>query len=343
MTAMPALAPDTDVLADAARLCATIRRPAPGSLEPLAGGKNNRVFRVALEGGGSLALKSYFRHPDDPRDRLGAEWGFLTYAWERGVRAIPEPLACDPAAGLGLYGFVEGEKLPPGAVTTAHVAEAAAFVAAINDAPRPRAALRAGSEACFSVADHLARIEARIVRLARLDPGAPHAAEAAAFVADSLAPAWARAAGEVRAESGAAFETPLPEADIIASPSDFGFHNALWTEGRGLVFLDFEYAGWDDPAKLVCDFFGCPEIPAPPERFDLFADILAERLALSAATRARMALLRDAYRIKWACIILNDFLPMDDARRRFADQGDRAARCAMQLEKARAKLADTEQ
>jgi tyrosyl-tRNA synthetase len=28
-------------------------------------------------------------------------------------------------------------------------------------------------------------------------------------------------------------------------------------------FLDFEYAGWDGPAKLVCDFFCQPALPAP--------------------------------------------------------------------------------
>jgi hypothetical protein len=49
-------------------------------------------------------------------------------------------------------------------------------------------------------------------------------------------------------------------------------------------------------------------------------------------------MLLNAYRIKWACIILNDFLPLGDARRAFADEGDRAARCAAQLAKAEAKL-----
>ncbi|SVD80991.1 uncharacterized protein METZ01_LOCUS433845, partial [marine metagenome] len=38
------------------------------------------------------------------------------------------------------------------------------------------------------------------------------------------------------------------------SPSDFGFHNALRKKNGSLVFLDFEYFGWDDPVKLMCDF-----------------------------------------------------------------------------------------
>ena len=52
------------------------------SLTPLTGGANNRVFRV--EAAGSLALlKVYFQHANDPRDRLGAEYSFTRFAWER--------------------------------------------------------------------------------------------------------------------------------------------------------------------------------------------------------------------------------------------------------------------
>ena len=60
-----------------------------------------------------------------------------------------------------------------------------------------------------------------------------------------------------------AWAGPLGEADRVVSPSDFGFHNALRTEDGRLAFLDFEYAGWDDPAKLVCDFELQPAVPAP--------------------------------------------------------------------------------
>ena len=77
------------------------------------GGKNNRVFRVSLADGDTLALKSYFYDPLDPRDRLGAEWEFLSYAWARGVCNLPEPIARDPEFRLGLYAFAAGRKLVP--------------------------------------------------------------------------------------------------------------------------------------------------------------------------------------------------------------------------------------
>ena len=54
------------------------------------------------------------------------------------------------------------------------------------------------------------------------------------------------------------------------SPSDFGFHNALATPGGRLVFIDFEYAGWDDPAKLANDFFCQPAVPVDARFYDDF-------------------------------------------------------------------------
>ena len=57
------------LLAAAARLCEEAGSSAPAAVEPMSGGRNNRVFRVVLEDGGSVALKAYFRHAHDARDR----------------------------------------------------------------------------------------------------------------------------------------------------------------------------------------------------------------------------------------------------------------------------------
>ncbi|WP_413208120.1 phosphotransferase [Rhodospirillum sp. A1_3_36] len=334
---------NTDLLAEASRLCVKAGRGEPHGLKQLSGGKNNRVFRLDTDKG-PLVLKSYFRHADDPRDRLGAEWNFLTYAWGRGVRCVPEPLACDRHAQLGLYDFVEGEKLSANGITEQHIEAAADFISTVNQRPYGPQSLNSGSEACFSVADHLDRVDQRVARLTTLDPEAPHVGAARTLVTERLEPQWLRVKASILESCTAVGVDPtarLPEADIIVSPSDFGFHNALWQDARGLTFLDFEYAGWDDPAKLAGDFFACPEIPTPPEHFTLFVETLCHRLNLGEVAQARMVMLRDAYYIKWACIVLNDFLSHHDARRRFANQGDRAARCAAQLDKADALIAKT--
>ena len=98
--------------------------------------------------------------------------------------------------------------------------------------------------------------------------------EAAAFVNERLAPvgvASLRAAADAARDLGLSLDEPLPAAERCVSPSDFGFHNALRTPDGRLAFIDFEYAGWDDPAKTVSDFFCQPECPVPTEHYAAFA------------------------------------------------------------------------
>jgi phosphotransferase family enzyme len=310
------------------------------NLVRLAGGKNNQVFRVETGTGTPLVLKRYFTDPRDPRDRLRAEWEFLQHAWSRGIRYVPEPMACDAGAHAGLYSFVEGRKLLATELRLAHVDAAIDFALAVNE--RPRAALSPASEACFSLAEHIATVERRVARLATLDPDAPHLSEAQSFVSTKLLPGWnavqSRLASNAR-DAGLSIDEPMSAEDRCLSPSDFGFHNAL-VDGSGRVtFLDFEYAGCDDPAKLASDFFCQPEIPVPLAFHASFIARMAQGLGLDDKGHARCRMLLDAYRIKWTCIILNDFLPLGAARRAFADAGAWAARCAAQLAKAETQLA----
>jgi hypothetical protein len=309
---------------------------------PIAGGGNNRVMRLTMDDGEALVLKAYFVSQHDRRDRIGAEWEFLTYAWNRGIRCIPQPLACDRAAGMALYQFIRGRKRTPGEIDAAAVGTAVDFVLEVNRQPRDDRALRDASEACFSLQQHLSTVDRRVARLAALDPESHHRAKAEHFVGARLRPTWTRVREgivDAAAAMGVALDARLQPDEICLSPSDFGFHNALLDDAGRTTFIDFEYAGRDDPAKLVCDFFCQPELAVPLTHYDRFATRVLDGLALGARHIARCRALLDAYRIKWICIILNDFLPVGAARRAFADAGARAERCAAQLAKAEERLA----
>lgn len=336
-SAVEAMDGSVDLLAQATDLCATAGRPIPVALTQLAGGKNNRVFRLDLGDGSTLVFKSYHADPRDPRDRLGAEWAFLNYVWGKGVRAVPQPLARARERHAAIYSFVPGRKLAPREIAQSHIDQAADFIVAANATPRELDSLAPASEACFSLADHVATVDRRVARLAQLDPLTPYREQAEALIAGRLVPGWERVRARLVAEQD---HLPLPASAQCASPSDFGFHNALVDEARRAVFIDFEYAGRDDPAKLVCDFFCCPEIPVPLHFREGFVMTLAEGLHLDQSFVRRCEVLLDAYRIKWTCIVLNDFLPLGAARRDFAQGDDREARCAAQLDKAASKLSD---
>lgn len=314
-------------------------------IEPLTGGGNNRTYRVAAAGR-DLLLKAYFRDPADPRDRLRAEFDFSRFAWDRGVRALPEPIARDVANALGLYAFIHGRMLEAHEVTPARVDESLDFYIAVNRHRADPAAgqLADGSEAYFSLADHLAGVGRRVARLDEIAGESAVDQEARAFVAAELKPAWDRLVARVRASIDREGDPPLPRDQRCLSPSDFGFHNAmLVTRGPGegrLVFHDFEYAGWDDPAKTAGDFFCQPRVPVPPALFEHFVRRLVDSLGLPASHVRRAELLRGVYQVKWCCIIMNEFLPLGARRRRFAtSEANAEARKVRQLAQARAGLA----
>lgn len=288
---------------------------------PLAGGANNRVFRVQHDRG-DLLLKWYFADPADPRDRLRAEWDFMALAWHYGVRQLPQPLARDRARRLGLYAFVAGRLLAPHEVTRRHVQMAADFCRAVNRLRDTEEAARldAASEACFTMDEHLRCVRGRVERLRRAVAGEQVPPEARRWVTEQLVPQWEELEKKTRRDAvhqGIDLHAELPRAARILSPSDFGFHNALLGASGELTFIDFEYAGWDDPAKTICDFFCQVAIPAPKTCLGEFADALLQGIPGGSRHRRRADLLMPVYRVKWCCIVLNPLLDVGRRRRAF--------------------------
>jgi len=281
--------------------------------------------------GGPWLLKRYFSHPGDQRDRLGAEYAFLTRAAALGEARVPRPLArSDVARGevrAALYSFAPGRALAAGEVRPEHVRQALDLALRLNARRENAQGLPVASEACFSLPQHLELVAGRVARLAALDSdGGPTDEldrEALAFVNGLLAPALAVASAKALALAAPGDLVPLPAGQRCVSPSDFGFHNALLGPDGQLAFLDFEYAGWDDPAKLVCDFFLQPRVPAPWDCLGWFTDGLAEGLGVAGLAR-RVAALLPVYRVKWCCILLGEFLAVAGARRNFSAGADRA-------------------
>ncbi len=312
---------------------------------PLKDGGNNQVYRLA-GGKQDYVLKHYFQHPTDTRDRFAAERVFYELLWNGGLRQIPEPCGWDAEHRLGLFAFVPGRKLNPGEVTGEAVKQAMEFVNQVNALREHPAAqgISAASEAYFSVTEQLDSIAKRVAAIEQIEPQSEMDIQAAAFARDELLPAWRETAAAVsgRVQADRELSEPLGEAGRCLSPSDFGFHNALLAEDGKLRFIDFEYAGWDDPAKLACDFFCQPQVPVGFEHWDLFVHSLASGAGGGETLPRRAKRLLPAYQIKWCCIMLNHFVKAGKARREFARGAASEEAKALQLEKARRSLQEVQ-
>lgn len=313
----------------------------PGETErltvvPFAASGNNRVFAVT-SGEHRYAVKVYFRHSADTRDRLQSEYAFLTCASRAGIPCVPKPVACDSQNGIGVYEYIEGRKLKAAEIDAGCVDQAARFILQLNHESAHAAGrgLPNASEACFSIDEHFAMVDGRIARLAGIGTVDALDREAGEFVA-ALTARWQLAKAQIlRGALAAGIEAGAMLAERCISPSDFGFHNALATADRGICFIDFEYAGWDDPAKLAGDFFSHPAVAVDAAHFDRFVETALAYSTNPEALAARARILLPVFQTKWCCIILNEFLPDSAQRRRFADPGrDVVARKREQLGKA---------
>ncbi|MFM8471064.1 MAG: phosphotransferase [Limisphaerales bacterium] len=331
------LAPDEPIFAAVA--AALGQRP--DTVTRLAGGANNVVARVDV-GGKQLLAKLYVTHARDPRDRLGTEFGVLEFLWRNGVRCVPEPLRMSREHNLGLYEFVAGARVSAGRVTWPDVQQLADLLAAMwRLRTQPGAEkLPPASEAAFTINGYWANVERRLNRVRAALADRPEVAAVRKFVERELVPVVAEVRKFVSAkapELGVGLDSELPPAQRTLSPADHGFHNVLQRVGGKLTFLDFEYAGWDDPAQVLANALLLPEVPLPAEHRVAFLRAMLARLDGADGVAARLRLTYPMLALKWSLIMLNEFLPVGGERRAFAGANEETRRVG-QLAKARRQL-----
>lgn len=287
------------------------------------GGRNSAVFKVLCREGSAFAAKQYFKEPLDRRNRLEAEFNGLRYLRDKGLDMVPEPVAADQANRVAVFEFVEGERIAPAAVLPGDIDQALGFVAALARLAREldSAAIRDASEACFSPRDVSDNIANRLGQLTSIPGDEPRTMGLARFLHQDFIPALERIGLWCRKECarrGLDFEAPIPRALQTLSPSDFGFHNALKRPDGRLVFLDFEYFGWDDPVKMACDFVQHPGTSLSDDCKRRFATGTTAIFAADPTFLDRVACIHPLIGLTWCLIVLNEFIPDSFLRRGFA-------------------------
>jgi len=297
-------------------------------------GGNNRIFQLIGENQ-SFALKFYPAQEEDPRDRLGNEYVFLDFLSGCGIKHVPEPIIRDDTNSCALYSWVEGE--PVDDATDEDIEALAWFLIGLQPLKRKPEAkrLNPASAACPAPDDAFKQLHQRFERLK--DAGGEHPG-LRRFLENDFKPKVALVTEQAQAAlkaGGINSERPLTADKLAISPSDFGFHNALRNEGGGLNFLDFEYAGWDDPVKAVADAMLHPGGGMNDTQAEHFRAKMFPVFATDPKFEERFTALYPVYALIWCLIILNEFLPERWTRRRLAGQeADLATIQNGQLEKA---------
>ncbi len=272
------------------------------SLVQLRGGINNHVFRCSSQGC-HWVIKGYGTHEHGERDRMQAEVEFLRYANQVAPRRVPELFSVDADRRCVVLEHIEGSAYPEGLAPPAEDVEAAvAFFQQLNsdlDLARQMITLDA-AEGFLSLREHIANVRERLSAM-----GTKHLPPEIRLQAAEQLEQIQRQADRVESDletsisSGLVTDRLDPELRCV-SPSDFGFHNAIRTD-QGVTFIDFEFAGWDDPAKASADFVLQPRIPTAKI---ITSDPRVLHCQQFSWQDARFSELKAILSLKWQCIIL---------------------------------------
>ena len=298
------------------------------------GGANNQIHKITANGT-SYALKLYINGIGDKRDRLGTEFRALQFLSDNGVASVPTPLAIDRDNNLALFQWIEGSQI--GHVTDSDITAAIDFVRTLHDLRKVDGAanLPPASETCLSPAEIVQQIVSRLETLQEVAQEEP---QLEVLLGGRIYPVIQKAislAHEFCEKSGQAFETEIAPEYRTLSPSDFGFHNARRDLNGRIVFVDFEYFGWDEPAKLGAEFVIHPGMTLSEDQKYHFIAGVDAIYRDDPGYHDRVRALFPLYALRWCMIALNEFLPDRWSRRLLAHETlDRAVTLDEQLNKA---------
>ena len=284
-------------------------------------GGNSKVYRVVCEDGSQYAAKCYFQRAIGGVDGLDVEFSSLRFLWENGERCVPQPLAADRANQIALYQYVEGAEIDSRTVSDLDIEQLVSFAARLKrlSASEQADQLPRAAEACFSFAALHDNILQRLERLNDVQGEDASTAALRRFLAEEFEPALDLMVKGAMAEMGeAAWKFKLPRSALTLSPSDFGFHNALRRPDGSIAFLDFEYFGKDDPAKMISDFVLHPGMELRESTKRRYVERMLEHFSADRGLADRLTRSYPLFGLKWCMILLNEFVPNFIERREFA-------------------------
>ena len=291
------------------------------SLIPLGGGANNRTYEIILQDKTRSLGKVYYRDKNDSRDRLKSESNFLEALNSIGCPNVPLLEIKDENHGIAVHSWIDGLNADQMEIVPNKVwDDCIDFIVKIQEIKKKDTNLPYASEAAFSFREHIELLQLRrdawmsvaLEQPDELSPALNH------LVTTTLEQKYQTLAEQLI--SHPEFNTLISENERILSPSDFGLHNILIDDNGGCHFIDFEYAGWDDPAKTLADFFAQPRRSAPYELYIIMREALAGLIPPKHRDffYQRVPIIDRIIRLKWCYIILNQIHPKEKKRREFA-------------------------
>ena len=275
----------------------------PDSFKQIKGRGNSRVYKVTKKKK-KFALKIYPNKHLDERPRLKTEFSSLAFLHKNSILNVPKPVSKDINLNIGLYSWIEGKTVED--TSKNHLDDCIDFVKLLNSLETQEEEFDLASQACLSGVELRRQIRKRLEKL--ISEGKDKNLNL--FLVKSFSPLLKQIEQKYfKKWPLSSKDTDLIKEKRILSPSDFGFHNALLRKNKGLCFLDFDYFGWDDPVKLVSDFYWHPAMDLTNKQRNYWIEA-TEKIFMEKDKDFNQRLMASMpfYGLRWILIILNEFL-----------------------------------
>lgn len=278
-------------------------------------GGNNRIFSFSTDANDYI-IKYYSPNQKDDRNRIGREWCFLEYLHSKSITCVPSPIVKNTNKSFSILSKIDGQS-PTKETDRDHLVNVSVrFINMINTNLDPylKGNVSHAFEHNLDISNTLLNVQKRFQHLRQFNSTTNSQLNDIITEAENK---LAFKAAEIEATRGCDHDLTevLSQSQLCLSPSDFGFHNLLLKEKDNPYFIDFEYAGWDDPAKLICDFILHPA----NQLSDLETKLFLQSIKLPMINLERCKYAYGLFALKWVAIILNIFLPEQLNRKQFSN------------------------
>jgi len=276
------------------------------SLNQITGRSNSKIFKL-INNNKVYALKIYPSRTLDKRDRLSVEFDSLDFLNSNGIKNVPKNFKKSSELNIALYEWIEGSMSSK--VKGTEVTDALNFIKHLKHLSRSKLNLpkQLASESCLSVKELLRQIDKRFAKLNNLknEPDLKN------FLNNDFKPLFDELNSKIISNWNFSwhYDNNLAKKLQLLSPSDFGFHNAIHSKDNGIIYIDFEYFGWDDPVKLTSDFIWHAGMDIESESKAVWLKGMQNIFSDDINFNSRFKLCHPLFGLRWCMILLNEFLP----------------------------------
>ena len=290
------------------KITSWIEKSVSGSytIHKIVGRSNSQIFKIVNDEK-TLALKIYPSHKLDKRNRLLVEFDSLNFLHRNGVINTPKPFKKSENLNIALYQWIDGSMSSK--VQELEVYDSLNFIKTLKQLSKSKIVLpsQLASESCLSISELLFQIDRRLTRLNKLK----NEPTLQKFLNNEFRPLFSQLNSEIKSNWNFdwQYDESLKKKFQLLSPSDFGFHNAIHSINKGIIYIDFEYFGWDDPVKLTSDFMWHAGMKISNEAKIVWLKGMKTLFSDDLNFNSRFKLCHPLYGLRWCMILLNEFLP----------------------------------